>query len=266
MLEHLAGKVSQAKLATTSIGADMNNEQMPTMGELLTKSGRDGYRTITIVALVLFLLIGVGYTGVHNWNLFARTVQPDQKIFAVIPVILLEGSLLLLTAGGFFWFSGGAQKIVATTASWVFLGVIAVNTMLDSQLTVSGEIPAWLAMYRDYVLYGTPVAMLAVLKAVLDLSPAKRELDMQMAIEHAMTEGKFNAMRVALSSETNRLALGDYARTFAQQIAEGLRAGAVAALPAPAATVEMAKATDDAPSVDEPMEAPKVQKAKAPKA
>lgn len=249
----------------------MNTEEMPTMGEVIDRNRRKGFETVTMIALLLFLGVGVIYTGIHNYNLFGRTMKPGQEVFAIIPVVLLEGSVLLLTAGGFFAFTGGAQKLVATMASWGFLVVIGINTVLDSQLASGQAIPEWMQTYQTFVLYGTPVAMLAVLKAILDLSPAKQQLDMQMAIEHATMEAKYNAIRTALHSKDNRLALQDFAAQYAQQLADKLR-GIVPALPAPAPapTVQLPKDVEQ-PSLDEEPEqepeqsAPKVKKAPAPK-
>lgn len=249
----------------------MNTEELPTMGELIDSSRRQGFATVTNIALLLFLLVGVIYTGIHNYNLFARTMKPGQEVFALIPVVLLEGSVLLLTAGGFFAFTGGAQKLVAMLASWGFLVVIGINTVLDSQMAAGQAIPEWLQTYQTFVLYGTPVAMLAVLKAVLDLSPAKRKLDMQMAIEHAQMEGKYNAIRLALHSKDNRMALADFAAQYAQQLADKLR-GVVPALPAAAQApaVQMQKEVEqpdlEQDEQEEPEQpAPRAKKAPAPK-
>lgn len=200
----------------------------------MQKSKVGGAKSIVVAVLVGFLLIGVIYTGIHNYNLFSRTLGEDQKIFALIPVILLEGGILLFLAGSFVWFSGGAQKIVAQVAGWALFAVIAANTVVDSMLHSSGEMPSWLQMYASFILYGTPVACMAILKLILDLDPAKKKMDMEKAIEHALMEGKFAAAQRAMNSEPNRAALSDYSDAYSDALAASIRQSApqVPAMPA----------------------------------
>jgi hypothetical protein len=200
------------------------------MGDFMQKSKMSGAKGIVAALVVIFLLIGVIYTGIHNFNLFAHGLPAEQKVFALIPVILLEGSILLALAGSFVWFSGGAQKIFATAFGWVLFLVVAANTIVDSLLNSNGStgqpLPDWLTVYSTFFMFATPVAVMAAWKLILDLDPAKKKLDMQKAIEHALDEAKFAAAQRALLSETNRAALLDYGEATSQFIAAAIRQSA----------------------------------------
>lgn len=203
-----------------------NNNQQPTMGEFMQKSNKGGAKSIVVAVLVSFLLIGVVYTGIHNFNLFSRTLGDDQKIFALIPVVLLEGGILLFLAGSFVWFAGGAQKIVATISGWLLFAIVAANTVVDSLLHSSGDMPSWLTLYSTFVMYAMPVLVMAILKLILDLDPAKRRMDMEKAIEFALMEGKFAAAQRAMNSEPNRAALSDYGDAYGDALAAHIRQSA----------------------------------------
>lgn len=215
-----------------------NNTQQKTMGEFLQSGKVNGAKSIVVAVLVSFLLIGVVYTGIHNFNLFSKTLAADQSMFAIIPVILLEGGILLFLAGSFVWFSGGSQKLVATISGWALFGIVAANTLVDSLMHTEGEaMPSWLTMYATFILYAMPVVVMAILKLILDLDPAKKKLDMEKAIEHAMGEAKFAAMQKALGSEHNRAALLDYGEAQALAMAANIRASSPEVIDGKARTV-----------------------------
>ena len=97
---------------------------------------------------------------------------------------------------------------------------IAANTVVDSMLHSSGAMPEWLTLYSTFVMYAMPVLVMAILKLILDLDPAKRRLDMEKAIEHAMQEGKFAAAQRAMHDEANRAALSDYSTAYGNAMAQ----------------------------------------------
>lgn len=229
----------------------MISKQTPTMGEVLQTSKRNSARAVVQGVMIGIILVVVVYTGVHNFNLFRRSLPTDQQLFALIPVVALEGSILILTIGGFVWFAGGAQKIVATLASWLMLVVVALNTLVDSTYATNDKIPDWLNVYAQFVMYAMPVAVLAVLKLIFDLDPAKRKLDMEKQIEYALDEAKFAALQKALMSDVNRAALADYGSAMSGLIASSIRQSpqdVAVALP----QVRVMNASDDAGAKLEP--------------
>lgn len=202
------------------------------MGEFMEQSRIAAFKNVAIAIAAIFLIAGVVYTGIHNFNLYQRALPAGQEVFALIPVILIEGGIMLFLGASFVWFSGGAQKIVAMSAGWGLFVIAAFNTVVDSTSNRGGVMPDWLQTYATYGVFAIPVVIMAVLKLIFDLDPAKRKLDMQKAIEHALFEAKFAAAKRALLSETNRAALEHYSQAFGGMIANHIRESAPPQIPA----------------------------------
>ena len=200
-----------------------HTNQTRTMADFLADSKKSSVKNVVIFVFATFLMIGVIYTGVHNYNLFVRTVKPGQEIFAVIPVILVEGSIVAFIVAGYVWFAGGTQKLVASITSWALFGIVALNTMVDSMMTTSGSVPDWLKIYAGILVFAVPVGVMAVIKALFDLDPSKRKVEIQKAVEHALIEGQFAEMQRALGSDTNRQALVHFGDSFGAALAAHIR-------------------------------------------
>lgn len=239
-----------------------HNNQTRTMADFLADSKKSSIKSAVLFVFATFLMIGVVYTGLHNYNLFSRTVKPGQEIFALIPVILIEGSIVAFIVAGYVWFAGGTQKLVATIAGWVMFGIVGLNTLVDSLMASGGanNLPDWLHLYSTFIMYGVPVAVMAVIKLLFDLDPSKRKVEIQKAMEHALVEGQFAEMQRALGSDTNRQALAHFGNQFGAALADHIRAISPVAsgqiVDAEARTVEpptmaMAKDTEAASFADE---------------
>ena len=133
-----------------------SHNQPPTLGDIMQKSKQSGSKNIVVGLVVIFLLIGVVYTGIHNYNLFSKGLHANQSVFAIIPVILLEGSILLALAGSFVWFSGGSQKMFASGFGWILFAIVAANTIVDSMLNSTETMPGWLTVYSQFFMFATP--------------------------------------------------------------------------------------------------------------
>ena len=203
-----------------------HNNQTRTMADFLADSKKSAVKSAVLFVFAAFLMIGVVYTGLHNYNLFSRTVKAGQEVFAVIPVILIEGSVVAFIVAGYVWFAGGTQKLVATIAGWALFGIIGVNTLVDSLMTSGGSqaLPDWLHLYATFVMYAMPVVIMAIIKLLFDLDPSKRKVEIQKAMEHALVEGQFAEMQRALGSDTNRQALAHFGDQFGAALAAHIRA------------------------------------------
>lgn len=200
-----------------------HTNQTRTMADFLADSKKNSVKNMVIFVFAVFLMIGVVYTGMHNYNLFKRTLPTDQAIFALIPVILIEGSIVAFIVGGYVWFAGGTQKLVASITSWALFGIVALNTMVDSMTATHDVLPSWLAIYSTVIVFAVPVGVMAIIKALFDLDPVKRKVEIQKAVEHALIEGQFAEMQRALGSDTNRQALTHYGDSFGAALAAHIR-------------------------------------------
>jgi hypothetical protein len=197
----------------------------------MQRSRVSGLKAIMIVAAAVLIAAGLLYTGIHNYNLFRRALPDDQQVFALVPVLLLEGSIVLFLVSSFVWFSIGAQKALAGAFGWALFAIVGLNTLVDSLTQSASTIPAWLGVYATLMLPVTPVMVVAMWKLILDTDPAKRRLDMQKTIAGAIEEAKYQAAQRALMSEANRAALIDYGAAYSAAIAASVRDSAPAQIP-----------------------------------
>ena len=187
--------------------------------ETLKQDQQRAARAITATLAAALIIAGAIYTGIHNFNLFARYLPQDQQIFALIPVIALEGSLLLLLVAQFTWLTSPTQRIIATAASWLLFGLLAIHTLIDSWLQTGSQPPDWLALYANFALPTSPVLTTAVWKLIIDSDPARARATLEAAIEQAQHE----ATLAALDEEQITRAIADYRATTAALAAQRIR-------------------------------------------
>lgn len=227
----------------------MQNESQTSIGEILSEGRTTAVRNVVIGIGAFFLLAALIYTGIHNYNLFARYLPDDQKFFAALPVILIEGSVVAFIVGSFVWFGFGTQKLLAQIFGWMLFAVAGANTLIDSIYQAAETAPAWLALYAFWVLPVTPVVVAAMWKLIFDTDPRKRTMDARMAMRGAIEEAKYKAQMRALSQGgLHSGALDDYGRAFDGALAELIRSASPGqtALPPAAPAVVMAKDGDGA--------------------
>jgi len=196
------------------------------LSETLKRDTQRAARTITAALASALILAGAIYTGIHNFNLFARYLPEEQTVFALIPVLLLEGSLLLLLIAQFTWLVAPAQRIIATVASWALFAIIAANTLLDSATQAGSQPPAWLSTYATLMLPITPVAVVATWKLIIDADPARRRAAARATLEAAIEAAQHEATLAALDQDDITRAIADYRTSTAALAAARIRASA----------------------------------------
>lgn len=169
------------------------------LSDIVADERRAGTRRVLVVLAVMLLVAGCAYTGAHNYALFARVLEPDW--LALVPVLLLEGSLLLLMAGQAVWFSGSVQRLVATVASWMLFVILALNTVLDSRLALSADVDGLMRVYAESALYAAPILVVALWKLILDADPSHRALVAEALARAAVEEARRQAMIAALDTD-----------------------------------------------------------------
>jgi len=191
--------------------------------EKLKQDQQRAARAITATLAAALIIAGAIYTGVHNFNLFARYLPDNQQIFALIPVLLLEGSLLLLLVAQFVWLTAPAQRIIATASSWVIFVTLAANTLIDSTIQANSQPPDWLQLYATFALPVTPVLVTAVWKLIIDSDPARARARARATLEAAIEQAQHEATLAALDEEQITRAIADYRATTAALAAQRIR-------------------------------------------
>jgi len=191
--------------------------------ETLKQENTRAARAITATLAAALIIAGAIYTGVHNFNLFARYLPQDQQVFALIPVLLLEGSLLLLLIAQFTWLTSPTQRIIATASSWLLFGLLAIHTLIDSWLQTGNQPPDWLQLYATFALPVTPVLVTAIWKMIIDADPARARARARATLEAAIEQAQHEATLAALDEEQITRAIADYRTTTAALAAQRIR-------------------------------------------
>jgi len=191
--------------------------------EKLKQDQQRAARAITATLAAALIIAGAIYTGIHNYNLFARYLPQDQQVFALIPVLLLEGSLLLLLIAQFTWLTSPTQRIIATASSWVIFVTLAANTLIDSTIQANSQPPDWLALYANFALPITPVLTTAIWKMIIDADPARARARARATLEAAIEQAQHEATLAALDEEQITRAIADYRTTTAALAAQRIR-------------------------------------------
>ena len=194
--------------------------------ETLKQENTRAARAITATLAAAIVALGAAYTGIHNFNLFARYLPDNQQIFALIPVIALEGSLLLLLVAQFTWLVAPAQRIIAAASSWLLFGLLAIHTLIDSWIQAGSQPPDWLALYANFALPTSPVLTTAVWKLIIDSDPARARARARAMLESAIEQARYEATMAALDEEQITRAIADYRTTTATLAAQRIRESA----------------------------------------
>jgi hypothetical protein len=188
--------------------------------ETLKQDQQRAARAITATLAAAIVALGAAYTAVHNYNLFARYLPSSQQIFALIPVIALEGSLLLLLVAQFTWLVAPAQRIIAAAASWLLFGLLAIHTLIDSWIQAGSQPPDWLALYANFALPITPVLTTAIWKLIIDSDPARARARARATLEAAIEQAQHEATLAALDRAEITAAIQAHTDAVAQAAAQ----------------------------------------------
>jgi len=191
--------------------------------EKLKQDQQRAARAITATLAAALIIAGAIYTGIHNFNLFARYLPDNQQIFALIPVIALEGSLLLLLVAQFTWLVAPAQRIIATASSWVIFVTLAANTLIDSTIQANSAPPDWLQLYATFALPVTPVLVVAVWKLIIDADPAQARARARATLDAAIEQARHEATLAALDRAEITAAIQSHTDAVAQAAAQRIR-------------------------------------------
>jgi len=191
--------------------------------ETLKQDQQRAARAITATLAAAIVALGAAYTAVHNYNLFARYLPDNQQVFALIPVVALEGSLLLLLIAQFTWLTSPTQRIIATASSWLLFGLLAIHTLIDSWLQTGNQPPDWLQLYATFALPVTPVLVVAVWKLIIDADPARARARARATLEAAIEQAQHEATLAALDRAEITAAIQSHTDAVAQAAAQRIR-------------------------------------------
>lgn len=124
---------------------------------------------VVIVLASLLILAGAAFTGFHNYELYRRTTS--SPMIALVPPMLLDGSMILLLVGFIFWFTSPIQKVVAALFNLALFVIVGVNTSLNGSLNSGVALNNGMQLYLEYGIIASFLLTLGSWMLIFHLDP-----------------------------------------------------------------------------------------------
>jgi hypothetical protein len=197
-----------------------DNEGVSTIGELIERDEHAGKRALMQIGVAILIAIGLLFTGYLNFLLYSRAFSESSRVFALIPSVLIEGSLAMFLMGSFVWFSHGLQGSLAKIFGWVMFVIVALNCVVEFNAQISTE-ESLSDFLRLYSFWGVPIVIPLVIgfwKAVIDSDPAIQIARQRRKMNQVLQIAKIGSEIDALRSEDSRKALAAYGQRAAANV------------------------------------------------
>jgi hypothetical protein len=149
----------------------------------------------------LFIFGAVLFTGWHNWSLFARGANTDfGRAVAIVPAVLLDGSIVVLLVLLLTYFKDGRQWAVAAIFNALLFLIIGYNTSVDYSLNAGQELSATMQSYLQWGVAWSFLGTLALWEIIIHLDPAHK-----IRMQKARLE--MRALRESSAAEVERIEL-----------------------------------------------------------
>lgn len=124
---------------------------------------------LIMAAAACLIFAAAIYTGYHNYELYHRITSSG--LIALVPPILLDGSMLLLLGGFIFWFTDPMQKVVAGLFNLLLFVIVGFNTSLNGSLTAGERLTAGMTLYLEYGVIASFLFVLGAWMLIFHLDP-----------------------------------------------------------------------------------------------
>jgi hypothetical protein len=171
---------------------------------------------LVVMALASLLIVaGAIFTGYHNTELYGRWTT--SKLVAVIPAVLLDGSMLLLLVGFIFWFTDPKQKVVAALFNLTLFLIIGVNTSLNFSLNTGEALSGGMRLYLKIGLIVSFLLTLGAWMLIFHLDPIVKQHEEKAALnaEAQRTAHEMEVEQMQLELERQKAEL-EYQNGLAQ--------------------------------------------------
>lgn len=163
-----------------------------------------------------FIFGAVFFTGWHNWSLFARGADTELgKNLAIIPALLLDGSLVLLLVLLLTYFKDSKQWAVAVFFNTLLFIIIGVNTSLDYSMNANEPLSEGMHSYLRWGVAWSFLATLALWEIIIHLDPSHRmrmkKARLEMKAQESSNKAEIERIELELQRLTDDL---EYQRTL----------------------------------------------------
>jgi hypothetical protein len=163
-----------------------------------------------------FIFGAVFFTGWHNWSLFARGADTALgKNVAIIPALLLDGSLVLLLVLLLTYFKDSKQWAVAVFFNALLFIIIGVNTSLDYSMNTNEPLGDSMHAYLRWGVAWSFLATLAMWEIIIHLDPTHRmrmkKARLEMQAQESSNDAELQRIQLELAKLTDDL---EYQKTL----------------------------------------------------
>lgn len=162
------------------------------------------------IAVGVFILSAVVFTGWHNWNLFARGASTDfGRAVAIIPAFLLDGSIVLLLILLLTYFKDPLQWRVAVLFNVLLFFIIGYNTSVDYSLNANEPLSAAMQAYLSWGVAWSFLGTLALWEVIIHLDPMHKirmqKAHLEMKALSVSSEAEIQRVELELKKLTDEL-------------------------------------------------------------
>jgi hypothetical protein len=161
-------------------------------------------------AVGCLILSAVIWTGWHNWNLYARGANTETgKAIAIVPALLLDGSIVLLLILLLTYFKERLQWTVAVVFNALLFFVNAANTSLDFSMSANEPVGPEMQTYLRWGVVISFLGTLAMWEVLIHLDPAHRmkmqKAELEMKALNAANKAQLRTINLSIKRQTDAL-------------------------------------------------------------
>lgn len=145
-----------------------------------------------------FVLLGLLYTGYHNYQLYKRGMDHDSiaNVVAFVPPLLLDGGIAVLLVLLLTYFKDGLQWLAAVIFNVALFVIVIFNTSLNFSLNAGEQLSDGMRTYLHWGPLGSMVFALVMYELLIHLDPKHRR-EQQMAKITAKAQEDAHNLQVA---------------------------------------------------------------------
>lgn len=162
------------------------------------------------------ILSAVLFTGWHNWRLYSRGADTATgKTVAIIPALLLDGSIVLLLTLLLTYFKDRFQWWTAVIFNALLFLVIGANTSIDFSMNANEPLSTAMHAYLRWGVVASFLGTLLMWEIIIHLDPVHRmrmeKAKLEMKALQAANAAELRQIELEITRQTNEI---DYQETL----------------------------------------------------
>lgn len=197
----------------------MFDDNSNTIGDIGSRNKVETIKRLLMVASIIVYLGFLVYSGVHNYSLMKKGIDPSYLIWAVVGVVAIEISAGALPAAIHFWTHDSMQRTIAFAFYGLDIALIVCNIILDNSIQADTVRPAWMETYLFFAVPITPVFAALGWSFIWLLDPSQKILAVQERVRaDAAVALEMKVLQAAKQVDVNQVVGRAAANLVEQQV------------------------------------------------